>query len=499
MAAEQEQRGSKRIREEFVQQMHETSEGIERLFKMLKTGEVQELEQSQTMEETQQFVESLIQTPSSQREQKEGEGGDEVMQEAPAGRAVEMEQTHTSEEADREPVKEAKEGEKEPAQQPADRQTTEKEVEKKADEEATEQPPMEPVSQTAEQSAPKEKEEELKAKKDSQGEKEGTELPKEAEGQKKTSEEEGKEKVQAEEVNKESEKESEKEKEPEHLVLRRKAKSIEEAKVVESPPIILLTKKAVQEEEPKLRVIDIEDDEETEREEKKKEKGKEKAPEEGQEMVQRQASTSSLALGNSQAREMEEEESKEDEDEVRQYLNDMLKAMEKVDRANTEKNEKFSALMQVSLDQQQINIKQLRYIEDLLTKAALQESLHEAESRRSSEPSERLNLDQQRYIKTEQELKESKDELAMQKLQNEQMKIALQVANKRRIAAEEELDRLLTNPILSIAKSSTSDDALQKEHYALTELLKEKERQLGLMTQMFFQKEQELQNQIKGL
>ena len=61
------------------------------------------------------------------------------------------------------------------------------------------------------------------------------------------------------------------------------------------------------------------------------------------------------------------------------------------------------------------------------------------------------------------------------------------------------MDRLLTNPILSIAKPSTSDDALQKEHLALSELLKEKERQLGLMTSMFLQKEQELQKQIKVL
>ena len=69
--------------------MHETSEGLERLFKMLKTREVQEPKQSQTMEEAQQFVENLIRTPSSQREQKEGEGSDEVMQDAPVGRAVE--------------------------------------------------------------------------------------------------------------------------------------------------------------------------------------------------------------------------------------------------------------------------------------------------------------------------------------------------------------------------------------------------------------------------
>ena len=79
------------------------------------------------------------------------------------------------------------------------------------------------------------------------------------------------------------------------------------------------------------------------------------------------------------------------------------------------------------------------------------------------------------------------------------MKIALQAANKRRTAAEEELDKLLTNPILSSVKPSTSDEAIQKEHHALTELLKEKERHLSLVTSMFLQKEQELQNQIKVL
>ena len=56
------------------------------------------------------------------------------------------------------------------------------------------------------------------------------------------------------------------------------------------------------------------------------------------------------------------------------------------------------------------------------------------------------------------------DFLGALQIQNEQMKIALQMANKRRVAAEDELDRLLTNPILSTAKPSTSDDALQKEH-----------------------------------
>ena len=69
--------------------------------------------------------------------------------------------------------------------------------------------------------------------------------------------------------------------------------------------------------------------------------------------------------------------------------------------------------MQISLNQQHINQEQLKYIEDLITKAALKESLHEAECQRSSELSERLNLAQQRYIKAEQELKESKDELTL--------------------------------------------------------------------------------------
>lgn len=79
------------------------------------------------------------------------------------------------------------------------------------------------------------------------------------------------------------------------------------------------------------------------------------------------------------------------------------------------------------------------------------------------------------------------------------MKIALQAANKRRTAAEEELDRLLTNPILSSVKPSTSDEAIQKEHLALSDMLKEKECQVSLVTTMFLQKEQELQNQIKVL
>ena len=134
--------------------------------------------------------------------------------------------------------------------------------------------------------------------------------------------------------------------------------------------------------------------------------------------------------------------------------------------------------MQISLDQQQTNMKQFQYMEDLLMREALKESLYEAEHKRSAELSERLNQAQERYLKGEKELEERRQELALQRLQNEQMKIALQAANKRRTTvAEEELDRLLTNPpILSSVKPSTSDDAIQKEHLALTEILKEKER-----------------------
>lgn len=70
-------------------------------------------------------------------------------------------------------------------------------------------------------------------------------------------------------------------------------------------------------------------------------------------------------------------------------LNNMLKAMEKIDKVNTERNDKFYTLMQISLGQQQTNMEQLKYIEDLLMKAVLKESLHEDECRRSAELSER--------------------------------------------------------------------------------------------------------------
>lgn len=394
---------------------------------------------------------------------------------------------------------------------------------------------MESVPPNAEQVVPERKEEELKAAEDSLKEKDGAKVPKgveqkqateekdkgkeqetkeltEAKGAEKDPEKEAAKEPKKEEAKeaekeeaKEAEKEKEKETEQEKFVLRRKAKSTGEAMVVEHPPVILLTKKALQEEgQMKDKPIEIEEDEENAEEAaKRNDKGKEKAPEQGQEMVQLQAGTSSLTPGrtpgSSKAREMEGDKSSEDEDEIQNHLCTMLKAMQKIDKVNEERNAKFDNLMQISLTQQQTNVKQLQYIEDLLMREALKESLYEAEQKRSEELSKRLNQAQQRYIKAEKELEESKEELALQKLQNEQMKIALQVANKRRTVGEEELDRLLTNPILSSVKPSTSFEAVQKEHLALTELLKEKERQLSLVTSMFLQKEQELQSQIKVL
>ena len=81
---EQDTRGMKRTREALVQQMQDAAEDIARLTKMMKMGEPQESERSQTVEEAQEFVEGLIRTPSSQRESKEGGESDEVMQAAPS-------------------------------------------------------------------------------------------------------------------------------------------------------------------------------------------------------------------------------------------------------------------------------------------------------------------------------------------------------------------------------------------------------------------------------
>ena len=89
----------------------------------------------------------------------------------------------------------------------------------------------------------------------------------------------------------------EKETEQEKFVLRRKAKRIGEAKVVEYPPVILLTKKSLQEEgQKKDKPIEIDEDkEDAEKEAKKDDKGKEKALEEGQTMVQHKVGTHELA------------------------------------------------------------------------------------------------------------------------------------------------------------------------------------------------------------
>ena len=57
---------------------------------------------------------------------------------------------------------------------------------------------------------------------------------------------------------------------------------------------------------------------------------------------------------------MREEDSSEDEDEIRIHLNTMLiKAMQKIDKVNEERNTKFDSLYELSLTQQETNIKQL--------------------------------------------------------------------------------------------------------------------------------------------
>ena len=127
---------------------------------------------------------------------------------------------------------------------------------------------------------------------------------------------------QAEEVGQEEEKEA--------FVLRRKVKSTGEPIAVEHPPIILLTKKTLQEEgHEKDTPIEIDEDKEETEEEalKRKDKGKGKVEEEGRELVQHKKEKSALTPGDSQAKEIEDDDSSEDEDEVRIHLTTMLKAM----------------------------------------------------------------------------------------------------------------------------------------------------------------------------
>ena len=253
---------------------------------------------------------------------------------------------------------------------------------------------------------------------------------------------------------------------PKPLVLRRQVKRAAEVSLADLEASIHLTKKAPREEGSTQKVLD--------------------------------ASTSHPSP-LPQIHEECEQESEEDQDEVTHYLNEMLKVMEKVGQANDKKNAQYEHLMQVSLSQQNTQEELLKYANDLAAKVAIKESLFEAEEKRSNELSERLNQALQRAIKAEKELQDSKDELATQKLYTEQMRLALQTANQRRVAAEDELDRLLTNPILSASKPSTSDEASKREHLELMDMLKAKERQLGMVTEMFFQKEQELQKQLKEL
>ena len=95
----------------------------------------------------------------------------------------------------------------------------------------------------------------------------------------------------------------------------------------------------------------------------------------------------------------------------------MLKAMQRIDKINEDKNEKFNALYEINLTQQNTNLKQLQYIEDLLImREGLKASLYEAEQERSKELSERLNQAQQRYIRAEKELEENRKCLVTTKI-----------------------------------------------------------------------------------
>lgn len=78
--------------------MQDTKENIERLSKMLRTSTSQEESSSHTQEEAHNFVENVLQTPPSQKEQqKDVEGEEEVMQDASIEKKIveeEVQQAH---------------------------------------------------------------------------------------------------------------------------------------------------------------------------------------------------------------------------------------------------------------------------------------------------------------------------------------------------------------------------------------------------------------------
>ena len=79
--------------------------------------------------------------------------------------------------------------------------------------------------------------------------------------------------------------------------------------------------------------------------------------------------------------------------------------------------------------------------------------------------SKRLNQAQQRAIKVEEELK-------IQKVQNEQIKLALKTANERRVSTEESLAN--TNiSILLFGRSVSSGEVLQQEEISFSIAIKE--------------------------
>ena len=161
---EQDTRGVKRTREELVQQMQDAAEDIERLTKMMKMGEPQGSERSQTFEETQDFVEGLLHTPSSQRESKEGGDSDEVMQAAPLESIKDAEPLHGKQEEVMQvaPSKEVLEaGDQEKTQQEEVKQAApSKDEEESASTQQDKQKPTQEEVKAAEEEPGKEKEKE---------------------------------------------------------------------------------------------------------------------------------------------------------------------------------------------------------------------------------------------------------------------------------------------------------------------------------------------------
>lgn len=74
-----------------------------------------------------------------------------------------------------------------------------------------------------------------------------------------------------------------------------------------------------------------------------------------------------------------------------------------------------------------------------------------------------------------------------------QFKVALKVANDRRIVAEDTLNQMLADPVLTTQGAPTSNKSIKNENEALNVKLKRKELQMDMLSQMFLQKYKEFQ------